>query len=108
MPGLAGRIDRSRIAAVGHSLGAATVGLLCGQQVTDPVDGSTPDLRDERITAGVLMAPPGQGERMDGVLAATYPVLATSSFEAMTTPALVVARGEGRRRRLLQPRRLAL
>ncbi|GLY30802.1 hypothetical protein Kisp02_41670 [Kineosporia sp. NBRC 101731] len=34
VPGLAGRVDRSRIAAVGHSLGGHTVSLLAGMTVT--------------------------------------------------------------------------
>jgi dienelactone hydrolase len=90
VPGLGGRVDRSRIAAVGHSLGGHTVGLLCGQRVTDPVDGMEVDLADTRIKVGVLMAPPGKGEDLAAFATEHYPVLATTSFATMTTPALVV------------------
>ena len=94
VPGLGGRLDRGRIAAVGHSLGGMTVGLLCGQEVADPTTGSKADLADDRIKAGVLMAPPGRGEHLDGMLADRYPILTTTSFEQMTSPALVIAGDE--------------
>ncbi|WNV86893.1 chlorophyllase [Umezawaea sp. Da 62-37] len=89
VPGLGGRLDRSRIAAVGHSLGGHTVGLLCGQGAGDPAV----DLADDRIRAGVLMAPPGRGEDLAPTATANYPILTTTSFAAMTTPALVVVGG---------------
>ncbi len=90
VPGLSGRLDRSKIAAVGHSLGGSTVGLLCGQRIADP-DGKEVDLSDDRIKVGVLMGAAGRGEFFDGTLADQYPILGTNSFEKMTTPALVVA-----------------
>lgn len=90
VPGLGGRIDRSRIAVVGHSLGGHTVGMLCGQVVTDPVDGKEASLADPRIKAGVLMAAPGKGEDLAAFAAEHYPVLRTTSFANMTTPALIV------------------
>lgn len=90
VPGLGGRLDRSRIAAVGHSMGGHTVGLLCGQQVTDPVDGTEVYLADPRIKAGVLMAAPGKGEDLAAFATERYPVLRTTSFATMTTPALVI------------------
>ena len=56
------RIDRSRIAAAGHSYGANTVMLATGARVER--DGRTIDLRDPRIRAAVLLsAPPFYGER---------------------------------------------
>ena len=87
--GLGGRLDWGQIAAVGHSLGGTTVGLLCGQRVTDP-NGKEMNLADARVKVGVLMAPAGRGEYMNGVLADRYPILGTSSFGKMTTPALVI------------------
>jgi predicted dienelactone hydrolase len=91
VPGLGGRLDRGRIAAVGHSLGGHTVALLCGQRATDPVEGTEVDLRDERVQAGVLMAPPGNGDSAAAFARAHYPVLATSNFATMRTRALVIA-----------------
>lgn len=90
VPGLGGRLDRSRIAAVGHSMGGHTVGMLCGQEVTDPVDGMEVELADARVKAGVLMAPPGRGEDLAAFATEHYPVLTTTTFADMTTPALVI------------------
>ena len=90
VPGLSGRLDRSQIAAFGHSLGGNTVGLLCGQRVTDS-DGKEVNLADARVKVGVLMAPPGRGEHFDGPLVEKFPVFLSTSFTKMTTPALVIA-----------------
>ncbi len=91
VPGLGGRLDRGRIAAVGHSMGGHTVGLLAGMRVTDPNDGTAVALADARVRAGVLLAPPGKGADLAAFASAHYPVLGGTSFAAMTTPALVVA-----------------
>ena len=91
VPRLGGRLDRSRIAAVGHSMGGHTVGMLCGQRVTDPVDGTDVDLADARVKVGVLMAPPGRGQDLAAFATEHYPVLGSTSFAEMTTPGLVIA-----------------
>ncbi len=90
VPGLAGRVDWTKIAAVGHSLGGHTVGMLCGMTVTNPRTGEELDLRDERISAGVLIAGPGAGEDLAGFAAEHYPDLGGTGFSKMTTQALVV------------------
>ena len=90
VPGLAGRVDRTRIAAVGHSLGGHTVGMLCGMTVTDSHDGTELDLRDERIVVGVIMAGPGVGADLADFAAEHYPDLAGTGFSKMTGQALVV------------------
>lgn len=91
VPGLGGRLDRTRVAAVGHSLGGHTVGMLCGQRATDPTDGSdVDDLADARVRVGVLMAPPGDGADLAAFAAEHYPVLGSTDFTPMTTPTLVV------------------
>jgi len=63
LPALANRLDHSRIAAVGHSLGGQTVGMLLGARLTDPndPDAQDVDLQDPRVTCGVLLAAPGNG-----------------------------------------------
>jgi hypothetical protein len=94
VPGPAGRVDRTRIAAVDHSLGGHTVGLLCGMAVTDPLDGTVLDVRDDRIAAGVIMAGPGAGDGLARTAAGRFPDLATTSFTTMTTQALVVVGDE--------------
>jgi dienelactone hydrolase len=92
VPGLAGRIDRDRIAAVGHSLGAGTVSLLLGTQVLDPDDPREKDLSDPRIKAGVVIAAPGIGdEHLSSRAADNYPMLKFIDFSKMTGQALVIA-----------------
>lgn len=90
VPGLRGRLDASRIAAVGHSMGGHTVGMLCGQETIDPGDGLRLHLSDARVKAGVLLAPPGRGEDLAEFASEHYPVLGATSFSSMATPALVV------------------
>ena len=90
VPGLAGRVDKSRIAAVGHSLGGHTVAMLAGARVTDPSTGEVVDLSEPRIKAAVLFSPPGDGKDMAPWAAEHYPELGANDFSRMTTPALVL------------------
>ncbi|OZM70802.1 chlorophyllase [Amycolatopsis antarctica] len=91
VPHLAGRLDRSRIAAAGHSFGGQTAGNLLGLRVLDPDTGSGEDLSDSRITAGVLLATAGRGGAgLTPFAVENFPYL-NPSFADMTTPALVVA-----------------
>jgi pimeloyl-ACP methyl ester carboxylesterase len=93
VPGLTGRLDRDRVAVVGHSLGAGTVTLLLGMQVLDPDDERAKDVSDPRIKAGVAIAPPGIGN--DGHLSVWagehYPMMKYIDFSTMTGTALVIA-----------------
>jgi predicted dienelactone hydrolase len=93
VPLIAGRLDRNRIAAVGHSLGGQTVGMLLGARLTDPRDADAIDvnLRESRIRAGVLLAAPGHGGKDLSPFAAEHYSALTPDFSHMTTPALVVA-----------------
>lgn len=63
VPLLEGRLDHTRIGAVGHSMGGQTVGMLLGARLTDPKDAEATDVNliEPRIKAGVLLAPPGRG-----------------------------------------------
>jgi dienelactone hydrolase len=91
VPQLEGRLDRAKIAIVGHSMGGHTASLLLGARLTDPNNGATLDLLDPRIKAGVLLAVPGRGgEALSPLAAEHYPVFLTTDFSTMTTPALVV------------------
>ncbi len=64
------RIDRTRIAAAGHSYGANTVMLASGARIER--DGKPLDLRDPRIRAAVLLsAPPFYGEDDPGRILAS-------------------------------------
>lgn len=55
VPGLVGRVDTSKIAVAGHSLGGQTAGMLLGARVNDPNDpnANDPDMSDPRIMAGI-------------------------------------------------------
>ncbi|GAB2954527.1 alpha/beta hydrolase family protein [Nonomuraea fastidiosa] len=88
VPGLAGRLDSSRIAAVGHSAGGQTVGLISGE--TFIRDGATIGAVDDRFGARVMIAAPGRGEDMNGPAAEPYAELTTTSFDRMTPKVLVV------------------
>ena len=90
VPMLNGRLDRSRIAAAGYSIGGHTVAMLLGMRTTDPNDGTEVDLADARIKAGVLLAAPGRGSDLTQGAAQHYPFLKGPNFAEMTTPALVV------------------
>lgn len=92
VPQLPGRLDRSRIAVAGHSMGGHTASLLLGARLTDPHDGTEVDLADPRIKAGVLLAAPGRGgDALTEFTVENYPFFLTTDFSTMTTPALVVA-----------------
>ncbi|SES45491.1 dienelactone hydrolase [Rhizobium sp. NFR03] len=83
-PAVAGRMNHSRIGAVGHSFGGHTVGLLLGAQL----DGE--DFSDPRISAGVLLTTPGRGGKdMTPESAARFPFF-NVDFSKLTTRCLVV------------------
>ena len=89
VPEIAGRLDKSRIAIAGHSMGGHTAGMLLGAQLTDE-DGAKVNLVEPRIKAGVLLTPPGNGGADLGGFAVNIPFFRHPSFAEMTTPTLVV------------------
>ncbi|WP_174292302.1 alpha/beta hydrolase family protein [Sphingomonas bacterium] len=94
VPTLAGRVDPTRIAAAGHSLGGQTVGMLLGARLTDPHDPGAIDvnLKDSRIKVGVLLAAPGRGGNDLNPAMAANPAFSflNPDFSHLTTPALVI------------------
>ncbi len=90
VPNLAQRVDRSRIAAVGHSYGGITVGMLLGARVIE-ASGAKLDLSDPRIKVGVLLSTAGNGGKDLSPFAAQRFPFMNPSFAEMTRPALVVA-----------------
>lgn len=89
--GLAGRLDRGKVAVVGHSMGGHTASVLLGARHKDPRDGTEVSLAEPRIKAGVLLAAPGRGDTLSELAVEKYPFFSTIDFSTMTTPALVVA-----------------
>jgi pimeloyl-ACP methyl ester carboxylesterase len=91
VPGLKGRLDRSRIAAAGHSFGAQTTAALLGARVIGPDGSLGEDLSDSRIKAGALLCAGGRGgEALSPFAAEHFPYL-NQSYVEMTTRTLVVA-----------------
>ncbi|ONH23309.1 alpha/beta hydrolase family protein [Pseudofrankia asymbiotica] len=91
VPGLGGRVDRSRVAAAGHSFGGQTAGNLLGLRVLGPEGKEGDDLSDPRIKAGVLFATAGLGGAdLSPFAVENFPFM-NPSFADMTTPTLVVA-----------------
>lgn len=91
-PFLAGRLDHDRIAAVGHSMGGQTVGMLLGARLSDPNDPSAGgfDAREPRIKAGVLLTPPGRGGDELSDYASAHFSFMNPDYSHLTTPALLV------------------
>jgi predicted dienelactone hydrolase len=91
VPGLSGRLDRSRIAVSGHSWGGQTASTLLGARVLDADGNPGEDMSDSRVKAGVLLATSGLGGADLTPFAAEHFPFMSPSFADMTTPALVVA-----------------
>lgn len=80
VPDLAGRVARTRVAAVGHSYGAMVAQTLGGATTFDPATGTTVTTgADPRVSAVVLLSGPG----------AMPPVVRPEDFRTLKVPALV-------------------
>jgi predicted dienelactone hydrolase len=90
VPGLAGRVDRDRVAAAGHSWGAQTASMLAGARViADGAPGES--LADPRVRAAVLLSLPGTGAADLTPFAAQYFSFMSPDFAELKTPSLIVA-----------------
>ncbi|WP_028476357.1 chlorophyllase [Nocardia sp. CNY236] len=91
LPGLAGRVDRDRIAAIGHSWGAQTVSMLAGARVVDTNGAPGESMADPRIDTAVLLSLPGiGGADLTAFAAENFPFM-SPDFAEMKTPSLIVA-----------------
>ncbi|MGR6318798.1 alpha/beta fold hydrolase [Micromonospora soli] len=91
VPGLSGRLDRSRIAAAGHSWGGQTASMLLGARVLDADGVPGEDMSDSRVKVAVLLSTTGTGGADLSPFAAEHFPFMSPSFADMTTPALVIA-----------------
>lgn len=87
VPGLSARVDKSRIAAVGHSFGAQTTGMLLGMRVI----GEDTDMCDARIKVGILLTAGGNGGKDLSEFATSNYSFMNPDFSGMKQPTLVVA-----------------
>ncbi|MCK8468723.1 alpha/beta fold hydrolase [Microbacterium sp. KSW4-16] len=91
VPGLEGRVDRSRVAATGHSWGGQTAQSLLGARIVDEAGQVGEDVSDSRVTAGILFAATGiGGDDLHPFAQANFPFM-RPSFRELTVPTLVVA-----------------
>ena len=91
VPGLAGRLDRTRIAVAGHSWGATSASALLGARVLDEHGHPGEDMTDRRVSAGVLLALAGTGGPDRTPFAAEQFPFMNPDFSGLKTPALLVA-----------------
>ncbi|QLC26371.1 chlorophyllase [Parasphingopyxis algicola] len=89
IPQLADRGDWNRVVAAGHSFGGLSVGNLLGARSFDETTGKACNLKDTRIVAGAMLAPPGCVS-LDSEMGKTAPYVHTD-YSHMRGPALIVA-----------------
>ena len=94
VPGLKGRLDRTRVAVAGHSAGAMTVALLLGGSNTDPRDGVKWHNPEKRIKAGIILTGPGNGGSDLSENGKKLVPFYGPDFSTTTAPALVVCGDE--------------
>lgn len=92
---LATRVDRERIAVVGHSWGAQAAGALLGVRVFDADGVPGEDFSRPGVSVGALIAATGTGDTLTPFAAEHLPFM-RPDYSTMTTPALVVAGGKDR------------
>lgn len=91
--GLGIRVDRERIAVVGHSWGAQTAGAILGARVLDADGVPGEDFSHSAVSAGALIAATGTGDTLTPFAAENLPFM-KPDFSTMATPALVIAGGK--------------
>lgn len=93
--GLNTRADRSRVAVVGHSWGAQTVGALLGARVFDADGDPGESFAHPEIKAGVLIAATGTGDSLTPFAIEHLPFM-RPDYSTMASPALVITGGKDR------------
>lgn len=91
VPGLAGRVDVSRMVVGGHSYGATTASALLGARVLAPAGDPQEDFTDPRVRAGVLLCVAGvAGEDLTPLARQFFPFM-SPDFDHLDAPALIAA-----------------
>jgi dienelactone hydrolase len=89
VPGLKGRVNKEKIALIGHSMGAHTTGMFAGMKVTDLLSGEVVQLDEPRIRAFVLYGAVGEDDLAE-FAREHYPALGSLSYSTMSREALIV------------------
>lgn len=89
VPLLEGRLDMTKIAVAGHSLGGLTASVLLGAVNTDPRDGTVTRVVEKRIKAGVILGGVGKGGSDLSEAGRNLVPFYDIDFSDMHTPALI-------------------
>ena len=87
---LSGRLNRTKVGVVGHSMGGHTASLLLGARHKATGGDHETRVMDRRLGAGVILAGVGRGDALSKYASAHYPFFSTIDFSTMATPTLVV------------------
>ena len=86
-PEIQGRMDTSKVAIIGHSMGGFTAGMLLGEKNKDK-NGVVVDMSDSRIKTGVLLSAPGDRDGLT-LLVSIFFKDYNPDFTTMKKPVLV-------------------
>jgi dienelactone hydrolase len=91
--GVGARVDRDRIAVVGHSWGAQTAGALLGARVLGADGRPGEDYSHPKVAGGALIAATGTGDSLTP-FAVEHLSFMRPDYSTMSSPALVIAGGK--------------